>query len=465
MTKYTFPSDFLWGAAASGIQTEGSTNKANDSIWDLWYQQSPERFYREISSDVVTDTYHKYKEDVQLMKEVGFNSFRTSIQWSRLIKNFETGEVCPDAVEFYNNYLDEMIANGIEPMINLYHFDMPAILQEQYGGFESKKVVDLFADYAKTAFELFGHKVKYWITFNEPIVPVEGGYLYDFHYPCKKDGKLAVQVAFNIMLAHAKAVHEFNHLNLADSKIGVVLNLTPSYTRNDSAEDKKAAWYADLLFNRSFLDPMVKNEFPPELCEVLKQQNIMPDFNPSELDCITTAKIEFLGVNYYVPRRVKARETEYTLDHFTPEVYFENYVNPQGRFNPYRDNNEILPTAIYDIAKNVQQNYGNIPWYLAEIGIAMDEESEGVAEADGLIDDSFRTDLMKEHLVQLHKAIDEGSNCFGLHQWTFIDNWSWLNSFKRRYGFYRLELSTGHRIPKQHGRWFKQLLDTGEFED
>ncbi|WP_105901675.1 glycoside hydrolase family 1 protein [Vibrio gangliei] len=469
MTTYQFPKDFMWGAAASGIQTEGSTNKANPSIWDLWFQQSPERFYREISSDVVCDTYHKYQDDVRLMKQVGMNSFRTSIQWTRLIKDFETGEVCPDAVDFYHRYFDEMIENGIEPMINLYHFDMPAELQETYGGFESKLVVEKFVQYAVKAFELFGHKIKYWITFNEPIVPVEGGYLYDFHYPCKRDGKLAVQVGYNTILAHAQAVHAYKQLQAqnkvaADGQIGVVLNLTPSYTRNDSEEDKKAAWYADLLFNRSFLDPMVKNEFPAELCDVLKAQNILPETSPEEIDEICSAKVDFLGVNYYVPRRVKAREAEYELDYFTPEVYFENYVNPEGRFNPFRDNNEILPVAIYDIAKNVQDNYGNLPWYIAEIGIAMDEESEGKADETGYIDDSFRTDLMKEHLVQLHRAMEEGSNCFGVHQWTFIDNWSWLNSFKRRYGFYRLDLETGNRIPKKHGLWFKQLSETGQFD-
>ncbi|WED23712.1 glycoside hydrolase family 1 protein [Vibrio sp. JC009] len=463
MTVYQFPQGFLWGAAASGIQTEGVTNKANPSIWELWHKESPERFFRGIGSQVVTDTYNRYQEDVQLMKQVGFNSFRTSIQWSRLIKNFETGEVCPDAVVFYNNYLDEMIANGIEPMINLYHFDMPAELQQKFGGFESKKVVDLYVDYAVKAFQLFGHKVKYWITFNEPIVPVEGGYLYDFHYPCKKDGKLAVQVGYNIMLAHAKAVHAFQKLGLENSQIGVVLNLTPSYTRSDSEADQKAAWYADLLFNRSFLDPMVKNDIPQELCEVLKEQGVTPETTEEELQTITSAKIGFLGVNYYVPRRVKAREAEYELDYFTPEVYFENYLNPEGRFNPYRDNNEILPTAIYDIATNVKKNYGNIPWFLAEIGIAMDEASEGEPDGNGVIDDSFRTELMKEHLAQLHRAIEEGANCFGVHQWTFIDNWSWINSFKRRYGFYRLDLDSGNRIPKKHGLWFRELARTGKF--
>ncbi|STT46881.1 beta-glucosidase [Klebsiella pneumoniae] len=152
------------------------------------------------------DTYHQYPQDVALMKQTGFNSFRTSIQWSRLIADWNRRAGPGRGAFFITPIWMRMIANGIEPMINLYHFDMPEALQKQYGGFESAHVAELFARFARTAFSLFGHKVKYWITFNEPIVPVEGGYLYDFHYPCKKDGRLAAQVAFNIMLAHAKAV-------------------------------------------------------------------------------------------------------------------------------------------------------------------------------------------------------------------------------------------------------------------
>ncbi len=449
-----FPQGFFWGAAASGPQTEGSTNKVNKSIWDLWFEKSPERFYNEIGPSVVCNTYNRFREDVKLMKEINFNSFRTSIQWSRLIKDFYTGEVDPDAVRFYNEYIDEMIKNGIEPIINLYHFDMPAELQEELGGWESKKTTDLFVIFARKAFELFGDRVKYWTTFNEPIVPVEGGYLYDFHYPCKKDMKLAVQVAYNTILAHAKVVEEYRKQNL-NGKIGVILNLTPTYTRDDREEDKKAAHIADLFFNRSFLDPMVKGEFPTELKEILASHNMLPETTEEEKALILGQKVDFLGVNYYVPRRVRA--VEKTPAEFTqPEYYFEYHIKENGRFNPYRDGNEIHPEAIYDIAKNIQNNYNNIPWYIAEIGIAMSLDSEKVLE-DGRIDDSFRTNLMIEHFDQLHRAIEEGANCFGIHQWTFIDNWSWLNSFKRRYGFYRLELETGERKIKEHAKWFREV--------
>lgn len=458
-----FPEGFFWGAAASGPQTESSCDKANESNWDLWFKKEPQRFYKQISSDVVCDTYHKYKEDVQHMKAINFNSFRTSIQWSRLIKDLESGEVDQDAVDFYNAYIDEMIANEIEPVIGLYHFDMPALLQEKYGGFESKNVVDLYVKYAQTVFTLFGDRVKYFSTFNEPIVPVEGGYLFNFHYPNINDAKLAVQVAYNTILAHSKAVELYHSMNM-NGEIGVVLNLTPTYTQSDCEADKEAADYADVFCNRSFLDPILKGYFPDKLIAAINEHNLMPAYTKEELNIIHDATVDFLGVNYYVPRRVRARTTPYELAYFTPELYFENYVDEGARFNPYRDNNEIKPEAIYDIAMNIKENYGNIRWFISEIGIAMDLESEG-EPIDGIIDDTFRIELLKEHFVYLSKAIEDGANCFGVHMWTFIDNWSWLNSFKRRYGFYRLDLETGNRILKKSGLWFKELAEKNAFEE
>lgn len=208
---------------------------------------------------------------------------------------------------------------------------------------------------------------------------------------------------------------------------------------------------------------LVKHEFPKELCEVLATHDCLPEIKKADVDLITSSRVDFLGVNYYVPRRVKARECPYELDYFTPEYYFENYSDPEGRFNPYRDNNEIFPQAIYDIASNIRDNYDNMKWYLAEIGIAMDIQSEGPVLADGVIDDTFRIELMEEHLEQLHRAISEGANCFGVHQWTFIDNWSWINSFKRRYGFWRLDLESGERQIKRNALWFAQLAASNGF--
>lgn len=460
--NYKFPEGFLWGAALSGPQSEGNTNKKNDNVWDMWFKQEPDRFYNHLSSSVACDTYNRYQQDVQLMKNINLNSIRTSIQWSRLIDDLELGTLDQDGVDFYNNYINELVNNQIEPIINLYHFDMPAELMTKYGGFESKHVVDLFVQFATHCFLLFGDRVKYFTVFNEPIVPVEGGYFYDFHYPNKIDPKLGIQVAYNSILAQAKVISAYRSLKL-DGEIGTTLNLTPSYPRSNHPEDLKASEICDCIFNKSFVDPSVKGTFPELLIEILGENDLLPTSTSEELTLIQNNTVDFLGLNYYVPRRVCApAKLANTAGPWMPEWYFDNYQMPGSRNNPHRDNNEIYPKAVYDIAKQVQTEYGNIKWYLAEIGISITGE-ENMRDSKGIVDDSFRTGLFKEHMVFLHQAIAEGSNCFGVHQWTFIDNWSWLNSHKRRYGFYYLDLETRERYLKKHGLWFKQMIADNGF--
>jgi 6-phospho-beta-glucosidase len=193
-----FPEDFYWGCASSSTQSEGKMNKANESTWDYWHSIEPERFFGGVGPEVTCNTYVDFRKDIRLMKELKLNSFRTSIQWGRLIKDFDSCETDEDGVRFYNEYIDELIANGIEPFITLFHFDMPMSLQTR-GGWASKEVVELYVKYAKTAFRLFGDRVKKWFTFNEPIVPVEGGYLYRFHYPNEVHFKKAVQAAYTLL--------------------------------------------------------------------------------------------------------------------------------------------------------------------------------------------------------------------------------------------------------------------------
>lgn len=461
--KYEFPEKFLWGAAASGPQTEGITNKANLNVWDQWCYDEIDRFYNHYTCHIACDTYNRYKEDVQLMKNIGMNSFRTSIQWSRLIKNLETNEVCNDGVRFYQSYIDEMLNNNIEPIINLYHFDMPDELMKKYKGFESKHVVELFVGYARKCFELFGDKVKYFTVFNEPIVPIEFGYFYDAHRPNKFDPNAGIQAAYNSILAQAKVVEVYKEMNLF-GEIGTILNLTPSYPRSNNTIDIKARDMCDVIFNKSFMDPSVLGTFPALLVRELRKFNLLPVYTKAELTIIKNNTVDYVGLNYYCPRRVCAPRYSFSENHpWMPNMYFDNYKMPGSRNNPHRDNNEVYPKALYDIAMDVKNNYGNIKWYLAEIGISITDE-ESLKGKDGMIEDGFRTVLLKEHLVYLHQGISEGSNCFGVHQWTFIDNWSWLNSHKRRYGLYYLDLKTRDRHIKKHALWFKQIVLENGFE-
>lgn len=464
MTTYHFPDQFWWGTAASGPQTEGRTNEdgKGENIWDYWYEVEPEKFFHQVGPEKTSQVYTKYKEDVLLMKKTGHNTFRTSIQWSRLFPK-GIGKVNQQAVTFYRAYFTELLEHGIEPFINLYHFDMPLDLQKE-GGWLSRQTVDAYVNYAKTCFDLFGDLVKKWFTHNEPIVPVEGGYLYQFHYPNHINLREAIQVAFHENLASAKAIKAY-HATKQEGEIGIILNLTPSYPRDENnSEDVKAARIADAFFNRSFLDPAVKGEFPQDLVAIVKELDMMPKMEEGDLATIKENTIDLLGINYYQPRRIKAKETP--IDHQNgpmPEDYFDYYEMPNKKMNVYRGW-EIYEKGIYDILTNTRENYGNIKCYISENGMGVEGE-ERFVNSEGVIEDDYRIEFVKEHLKYVHQAIQEGTNCVGYHMWTCMDNWSWTNAYKNRYGLIAVDLEQdGKRTIKKSGHWFKKIAIENGFE-
>ncbi|MFO7153170.1 MAG: glycoside hydrolase family 1 protein [Bacillota bacterium] len=461
--EYKFPEGFWWGSASSAPQAEGASREDGKgmNIYDYWYAKEPERFYNKIGPEVTVDFYHRYKEDIKLMKELGHNTFRTSISWSRLIPD-GIGRVNEKAVKFYNDVIDELIANGIKPFIALFHFDMPLELQKK-GGWENREVVEAYADYARTCFELFGDKVKMWFTFNEPIVPALEGYTYGTHYPNVVDFRRAAQVAYNTVLAQAKAIKAFREMKIQDARIGVILNLYPIYPRSEHPADLKAAKIADLFFNRSFLDPSIKGEYPPELIELLKENNLLPHAEEEDKALIKNNVIDILGVNYYQPKRVKAKEhVPNPHSPIMPEWFFDHYEMPGRRMNVYRGW-EIYEKGIYDLLKRIKDEYGNIPCYVAENGMGVQDEERFIQ--DGIIQDDYRIEFIKEHLKWVHRAIEEGCNVKGYHVWTFIDNWSWINAFKNRYGLVSLDLKTLKRTVKKSGHWYKEVSRNNGFVD
>lgn len=463
MTQYHFPNNFFWGSATSGPQSEGrfTDDGKGDNIWDHWFKIKPELFHNQIGPEKTSQVYINFKEDIKLLKATGHNSFRTSIQWSRLFPKGR-GEINQQAVEFYNNYINELIANGIEPFINLYHFDLPMTLQEE-GGWLNRDTVKAYEEYAKTCFQLFGDRVKYWFTHNEPIVPVEFGYLYQAHYPCEVDLKKAIQVGFHFALANSLAIKSYHESNY-DGKIGIILNLTPSYPRDiNNIEDVKAATLADAIFNRSFLDSSVKGQFPKDLIDFIKNLDMIPDFQKEDLEIISQNTVDILGVNYYQPRRIKAKETPIVKNRQPmPDDFFDNYDMPNKKINPYRGW-EIYEKGIYDILINLKDNYNNIPCFIAENGMGVEDESR-YRNHEGIIEDDYRITFFKNHLKFLNKAIAEGANCLGYHVWSGIDCWSWLNSYKNRYGLIEIDIqNNSKRRIKKSGYFFKQLSDDNGF--
>ncbi len=458
---YKFPKDFWWGSASSAEQSEGKGNTGKGkTIWDHWFETEKNRFYDEVGPSVTSDFFNRYKEDIKLMKELGHNSFRMSLSWARLFPNGD-GEVNEKAAMFYNKVIDAFIANGVKPFVNLYHFDMPMVMQEK-GGWENKEVVQAYVNYADKCFELFGDRVEYWFTFNEPLGPVLGGYMQDFHYPNVIDFKRAAQVAYNTILAHAKAVKTFKKHNL-QSKIGIILNLSPTYQRSSNKYDVKAAEYCDLFYNRSFLDPCVNGIFPEKLVDILKEYDQMPLYTEEEVETIKANTAEILGINYYEPRRTKARENAVNPNSpFMPEWFFDSYIMPGRKFNQYRGW-EIYEKGILDICKDVKENYGNIEAFISENGMGVADEARFIE--NGQVNDKYRIEFIKGHLKYIHKAIQQGCNIKGYHLWTFIDCWSWMNAYKNRYGLVSLDLKTQKRTVKKSGEFFKSLAKNNGFTE
>ncbi len=456
-----FPKDFVWGSSTSGPQTEGRVagDGKGDNLWDYWYQVESNRYYNGIGPDKTSTFYENWEKDIELLVETGHTAFRTSIQWSRIFPQGR-GKVNAQGVDFYRKVFEAIKAKGIRLLVNLYHFDLPFALQEDGDGWENKATVSAYEDYARFCFETYGDLVDQWITFNEPIVPVEFGYFYDAHYPHKVDAEAAVKVAYHTQLASSRAVKACHEL-LPNSKIGIVLNLTPAYPRSQHPADVKAARIADLFQAQSFLDPSVLGTYPQELVEILYEHGLLPDTTEEELELIRDNTVDFLGVNYYQPLRVMApRFAKHPESPLLPEHFYEPYVMPGRKINPHRGW-EIYEQGIYDIAQNIKKNYGNIEWMLTENGMGV--EGEEKFRENGMIQDDYRIDFVKGHLRELHRAIEDGANCKGYLIWTFIDCWSWLNSYKNRYGLVELDLETQERRLKKSGHWFKELSDNNGF--
>lgn len=463
MKKVDFPKGFWWGAATSGPQAEGNFKKKHQNVMDYWYQQSPEDFYQQVGPDVTSNFYNDFKEDIALMKACGLNTVRISIQWSRLIDDLESNTVNEEAVAFYRAVFDEFLANDIVPFANLHHFDLPVELLHRYGGWESRHVVDLFAGFAQKCFELFGDQVKYWFTHNEPLVVVEGGYLDQFHYPKKVDGKAAVQVAYHLQLASSLAIERYRKVG-SDGQIGIILNLTPAYPATQEVEDLDASRIADLWYNRLFMDASSKGEFPKDLVELLRKEGVLWQATEEDLTVIRQNTIDLLGVNYYHPNRVqrpKYSPNSLAVD-FLPNKYWQSYEMPMARMNADRGW-EIYPKAIYDIAKDIQENYGNIPWFISENGMGVSNE-ERFLNKDGVVEDDYRIQFIKEHLYWLRKGLEEGSSCLGYHLWTPIDCWSWANAYRNRYGLISNNIHTQVKTLKKSGHWLRELATHHYFE-
>ena len=440
-----FPDDFMWGTATSAYQVEGAWQEDGKglSVWDTYtnvYNLAGGQ-----TGNVAIDQYHRYAEDVQLMKETGIQSYRFSIAWSRVLPQ-GTGEVNQAGIDYYSRLVDELLAADIAPAITLFHWDLPQALADR-GGWRSRESVEWFADYARIVFQALGDRVDTWITFNEPFIDtfIIGGAIRSFldpeiqpvadflSMPAALQAGQAM-ASHHIMLAHARAVRIYRELQM-EGKIGITLSISPAYPVTSSEDDAAAAYVSDGLHNRWFLDPVLKGQYPKDVLALYSAHTDV-GIREGDMERIGESHIDFLGVNYYAPTRVKA-------DASSPHFGLTRLPNPdeQPAFN-----GEVYPDGLYDVLVRLDRDYDKPLIYITENGAGFGPDDDRLA--DGEIDDTLRRDYIKRHLAAAHRAIQQGVNLKRYYLWSCFDNFEWVFGFGRRFGLIYVDFETQERIWK-----------------
>lgn len=457
-----FPKDFLWGASTSAYQVEGAWNEDGKGLSVIDMLNHPED-----TSDfkVASDHYHRYKEDVKLFAEMGLKAYRFSIAWTRIIPN-GVGEVNKKGIEFYNNLIDELNKYNIEPIVTMYHFDLPYELEKQ-GGWSNRDTIDAFVEYAKVLFENFGHKVKYWLTINEQNTMI----LHPGAIGIPKGGKLPskkelYQQNHNMLVAQAKVMN-LCHEMFTNAKIGPALNITTMYGETCNPNDAIAAHNWETLRGWSFLDLAVYGRYNRLFWSYLEDRELTPVILEGDMDILKSGNPDFVAMNYYSTATiaeskgdssdVSPRAGDQQIMLGEPGVY-------RAAENPYVDKSKygwvVDPVGLRITLRKVSERY-NLPILITENGYG----DKDVLEENDVINDDDRIDFIRSHLEQLQLAIADGVEMLGYCPWSAIDVVSTHQGYGKRYGFIyvnrgEFDLKDLRRIKKKSFYWYKNVIES-----
>jgi beta-glucosidase len=435
-----FPPDFLWGTATSAYQVEGSplADSAGPSTWHR-FTRTPSLVHDDETGDVACDHYRRYADDVALMRSLGSNAYRFSISWSRVMPRGR-GAVNPAGIDFYDRLVDELLANGIEPMVTLYHWDLPAALDE-LGGWLNPDVARWFADYAAVMFRTLDGRVKLWTTLNEPWVSTDAGYLHGVHAPGHRSLFETPVASHHLLRAHAEAVRTYRAEG--HHRIGLVVNLEPKYPASDDAADRAATVRADAYMNRQYLDPVFLGRYPEELAEVFGEA--WPRWPADDLGLIKEP-IDFVGVNYYTRNVTRFDARAWPL---------RAAPVPQKRATHTETGWEVFAPGLTRVLTWVKQRYRNPPIYVTENGAAFFDPPS--LDGDGLAD-PLRVAYLRTHLTAVHAAIEAGADVRGYFAWSLLDNFEWSHGYSKRFGIVHVDFETQKRTPKDSARFYAEVI-------
>jgi beta-glucosidase len=435
-----FPDGFLWGAATSAYQIEGSplADGAGPSIWHR-FVHTPGWVAGGDTGDIACDHYRRYPDDVRLMRDLGLTPYRFSIAWGRVLPTGRGTRVNPKGLGFYERLVDALLESNIQPAITLYHWDLPAAL-EDVGGWLNPDIAGWFADYTARVVRVLDDRVWTWATLNEPWVVTDGGYLHGTLAPGHRNKFEAPIAARNLLRAHGAAVDAYRANGR--HRIGVVVNLEPKYPASQRPADLAAVRRADAYMNRQYLDPILLGRHPEEMAEIFGEA--WAPLSDADLDAVRRP-IDFLGVNYYTRAVTK----------YAPRVYPLRAATVRQPQHAYTETNwEVYPNGLTDTLRWVRDRYSAIPLYVTENGAAFyDPPTNG-------IHDPLRVDYYREHLLAVHRAIASGVDVRGYFAWSLLDNFEWSHGFAKRFGIVHVDYATQQRTPKASARFYADVIRT-----
>lgn len=456
-----FPADFLWGSATSAYQIEGAwqADGKGSSIWDA-FVQIPGKIAHNDHGNLACDHYHRIKEDVALMKQMGLKAYRFSISWPRVLPNGRVDSLNAAGVQFYSDLIDELLANDIEPWATLYHWDLPLALQFEEDGWLGKGISDLFADYARVCFQHFGDRVKNWITINEAWVISILGYGQGVFAPGRISNSEPYLVGHHIILAHAKAVDIYRREFQArqGGKIGITNNCDWREPMTDAPADKDAAQRALEFFLAWFADPVYFGHYPASMVSRLGDR--LPTFTEEEIK-IVKGSSDFFGLNHYTTLMASDAGQELKKG----GVYGNGGLSEDQDVNLESDPSwkqtsmswNIVPWGCGKLLEWISQRYDNPDIYITENGCAFNDE-----KIDGVVNDQERIDFLQGYLEACHQAIENGVALKGYFVWSLMDNFEWALGFEKRFGMHYVDFETLERTPKASAEWFGNLIASNE---
>ncbi|XP_060670830.1 vicianin hydrolase [Ziziphus jujuba] len=471
--RSSFPSDFIFGAGSAAYQSEGAALKygRGPSIWDTFTRKHPEKISDRSTGDIADDLYHRYKSDIKLMKKIGLDSFRFSISWSRILPTGKVkGGVNHQGIEYYNNFINELLSNGLIPFVTLFHWDVPQALEDEYGGFRSEKIVEDYKNYADFVFKTFGDRVKYWITLNEPYSFSINGYNGGTFAPGRCSsyvgnctvGNSATEpylVAHNLLLSHAAAVQLYKQKYQASQKgkIGITLVTHWFQAKYPTKANQKAASTVLEFFLGWFLHPITYGDYPRSMRFLLGSR--LPKFTKAQSDSLK-GSIDILGVNYYTSNYVEAhRYTTSNHSYYTDmQASLSAVKNGLAIGKPTALNwLYIYPSGIKQLMLYIKNNYKNPPIYITENGVA--EANNSTLPVKSALKDAVRIRYLHGHLFYLLQSIKEGANVKGYYSWAFFDDFEWDAGYTVRFGLIYVDFKNNlKRYLKYSAYWYKRFL-------